>query len=46
MSGHAVDADTQSFLANSAVQVASAVGAAIGGIIAVYGRMTAKSEIK
>lgn len=45
LAGHAVDADTQSFLASTITQIASSIGTTVGGFIAIWGRMKATKAI-
>ncbi len=43
--GKVVDPETQLFLTDSVYQIAMAVGSLIGGIVAIWGRLSAKSII-
>ena len=44
--GHQIDQETQQFLTEQSVQIASALAAAFGGAIAIYGRVKARKVIK
>lgn len=45
LAGKSVDAETQLFLTDSVYQIVLAAGAVVGGLVAVWGRLTAKSSI-
>ena len=45
LAGHQVSPDTQNFLTQQAVQVATAVATVIGGVLAIYGRLKAQTKI-
>lgn len=45
LAGKNVDPATQSFMTDSVYQIVCQVGSVIGGIVAIYGRITAKSSI-
>ena len=45
LAGHRVSPETQSFLAQQAVQVATAAATVIGGLLAIYGRIKAEGKI-
>ena len=45
LAGHQVSPDTQSFLTQQAVQVATAVATVVGGALAIYGRIKAQGKI-
>ena len=44
--GHQIDPETQKFLTDQSVQIATAVAAAAGGILAIYGRVKADKKVK
>ncbi len=44
--GHQIDPQTQKFITDQAVQIATAIAAAVGGGLAIYGRIKAEKKVK
>jgi len=45
LAGYELSPDTQAFLADQAVAIATSVATIVGGVLAIYGRLNAKKKI-
>jgi len=45
LAGHELSPETQAFLADQAVAIATSVATIVGGVLAIYGRIKAETKI-